>query len=195
LLSFAPCPPSIIAEFDSSLTGTGLIWYERVNGTEVAKGVCAVDLSFLEFGEDSSYQNLSEFIGAIVAVVGHILLGNRGQSLALRGHSVTALTWAITERPRGSTVTNAAMVWTLLCVAADIDVKEITHIPGEQNESCDQLSRRGHHPIMSVEEHANNLGITGAVTIEAQSDPAIMTMLRLCDPRISIQSNGEFMEF
>ena len=91
-------------------------------------------------------------------------------------------------------MTNATMVWTLLCVAVDIDVREITHISGEQNESCDQLSRRGHHPIMSVEEHANNLGITGAVITEAQSDPAIMTMLRLGDPQISIQSNGEFCE-
>lgn len=161
----------------------------------MAKGVCAVDLSFLNFGEDSSYQNLSEFIGAVVAVVGHILLGNRGQSLALRGDSVTALTWAITERPRGSTVTNAAMVWTLLCVAADIDVREITHIPGEENDNCDQLSRRGSRSTMSVEEHANKLGIVGATIIEAQDDSDIVTMLRLCDPRISIQSDVEFMKF
>ena len=195
LQSFDPTLPSTIAEFDSSLTGTGLIWYDRVKGAEVARGVCAVDLSFLKFGDDSSYQNLSEFIGVVVAVLGHVILGNRGRSLALRGDSVSALTWAITERPRGSIVTNAAMVWTLLCIAADIDVREATHIPGAENDDCDQLSRRGPDPINAVEEHAKNLGIVGAAVVEAESDSDIMTILKLCDPNIRIQSDMEFMEF
>jgi hypothetical protein len=49
-----------------------LIWYDRSGGAEVAVGVCAVDLLFLSFDDDSSFQNLSEFIGAIIAIVGHI---------------------------------------------------------------------------------------------------------------------------
>lgn len=81
-------------------------------------------------------------------------MGYRGKTLALRGDSVRVLTWAITERPRGSIVTNAAMIWTLLCVAADIDIREITHIPGELNDKCDQLSRRGADNKTSVLEHA-----------------------------------------
>lgn len=62
--SFAPTTPVIAAEFDASLKGAGLIWFAREGGTEVALGVCAVDLSFLEFGDDPSYQNLAEFTGA-----------------------------------------------------------------------------------------------------------------------------------
>jgi hypothetical protein len=84
-------------------------------------GVCAITLSLFNFEDDSSYQNLSEFLGAVIAVIGHISLGGRGQTIALRGDSVTALTWAITERPRGTIVTNAAMIWTLLAVAADVE--------------------------------------------------------------------------
>jgi hypothetical protein len=61
------------------------------------------------FGTDSSYQNLSEYIGAILAVMGQVMLGLSGQRLALRGDSVTALTWAVTERSRGDIVTNAAL--------------------------------------------------------------------------------------
>ena len=99
-------------------------------------GVCAVDLRFLGFGFDSSNQNLAEYLGAVIAVVGQVILGYLGRSLALRGDSVTALTWAISERPRGKIVINAAMVWTLLCVAANIDVREVTHIPGDENEKC-----------------------------------------------------------
>ena len=113
LESFDPVPPAVIAEFDSSLTGSGVIWYRKSGGAEVAVGVCAITLSCFKFQDDSSYQNLAEFIGAVLAVIGHISLGGRGRTLALRGDSVTALTWAITERPRGTIVTNAAMIWTL----------------------------------------------------------------------------------
>ena len=72
LESFAPKTPTIIAEFDASLSGAGLIWYVRTGGTEVTRGVGAVSLDFLSFGEDSLYQNLAEFIGAILAVVGQV---------------------------------------------------------------------------------------------------------------------------
>ena len=86
---------------------------------------------------DSSNQNLAEYMSAILAVVGQVMLGHSGRSLALRGDNITALTWAISERPRGEIMTNASIVWTLLCVATNIDVKEITHIPGVENGRCD----------------------------------------------------------
>jgi hypothetical protein len=193
--SFAPFPPSVTAEFDSSLTGARVIWYTTAHGAEVAMGVCAVSLTFLGFEDDSSYQNLCEFIGAIIAVIGHVILGNRGRNLVLRGDSVTALAWAITERPRGSIVTNAAMIWTLLCVAADVDIRETTHIPGEQNDNCDLLSRRGLHPINSVSEHAQAMGIGGARVIDVPGDEEIMDLIFLCDPRMSISTDRQFTRF
>jgi hypothetical protein len=195
LESFSHTFPLTIAEFDASLAGAGLIWYQRMNGAEVAVGVCAVDISFLNFGSDSSYQNLSEFIGAILAVFGHVFMGNKGKSLALRGDSVTALTWAITERPRGSIVTNAAMIWTLLCVAADVDIREITHIPGELNDRCDQLSRRDADTGMSVSEHAEVLGIVSVNELNLENNIDVMALLRLCDPAIGIDSDDEFKIF
>ena len=140
------------------MSGAGVIWFVRNKGGEVVRGVSAIDLSFLGFGVDSSYQNLSESIGAVLAVIGHVLLGFTGMSLALRGDSVTALTWAITERPRGSIITNAAMVWTLLCVATEIDVKEVTHIAGINNERCDRLSRRGMNAPVTVLEEVAAMG-------------------------------------
>ena len=56
-------------------------------------------------------------------MIGQVVLGLAEPSLALRGDSVTALTWVITERPRGVIVTNAAVVSTLLSIAADINVE------------------------------------------------------------------------
>jgi hypothetical protein len=43
-----------------------VIWFERREGAEVVLGVSAISLEFLGFGVDSSNQNLSEFIGAII---------------------------------------------------------------------------------------------------------------------------------
>lgn len=90
--SFNPSTPPIKAEFDASLSGAGLIWYERSDDSEVAREVCAMDLTFLQFNSGSSYQNLSRFIGAILALLGHVALGFSGRSIALRGDNVTALT-------------------------------------------------------------------------------------------------------
>jgi hypothetical protein len=92
LESFTHTTPVIIAEFDASLSGAGLIWSVRNDGAEEVLGVSAIDLTRLGFGVDSSYQNLSEFIGAVLSVIGQVVLGFSGASLALRGDSVTALT-------------------------------------------------------------------------------------------------------
>ena len=139
--SFAPTTPVIVAEFNASLKDSGLIWFAREGGTEVALGVCTVDLSYFEFGDDSSHQNLAEFTGAIIAVAGQIILGLSGRGLALRGDSITANTWAFMETPRGSIFTNASMVWTLLCLATDVNVTEVTHIVGVDNTNCCSLAR------------------------------------------------------
>ena len=193
--SFAPTTPVIVAEFDASLKGAGLIWFARGGGTEVALGVCAVDLSFLEFGDDSSYQNLAEFIGAIIAVAGQILLGFSGRSLALRGDSVTANTWAFTERPRGSIVTNASMVWTLLCLAADINVTEVTHIAGVDNKNCDFLSRKGTHPTTSIAEDVQRMGLGNVAVLDLCGADSAIDIVRLCDPRVKLDSEEDFVRF
>lgn len=147
-------------ELPPHVDGAGLIWYRREHGAEVALGVSAVNLKFLEFGVDSSFQNLSEFIGAILAVIGQITIGLSGRSIALRGDNITALTWAALTR--GSIVSDASMVWTLLFVASNIDVKEVTHIAGKDNSNCDRLSRREQdEPHTSVEQMAVEMGIGG----------------------------------
>ena len=195
IASFAPETPTVVAEFDSSLSGAGLIWYSRNGDAEVALGVGAADLLFLDFGEDSSFQNLSEFLGAILAILGQIALGLGGRSVALRGDSVTALTWAITERPRGERVTKAAMVFSLLCIAAGVDVKEVTHIAGTENKKCDRLSRRGRAPTMSIIDEAEEMGVRDVNVVEIDGDEDIINILMLCDPRRELHSEEEFISF
>ena len=147
---------------------------------------------------DSSNQNLAEYIGAILAVMGQVMLGFSGTGIALRGDSVTALTWTMTERPRGVRVTNAAMVWTLLCIAADVDVKEVTHIAGEDNEQCDRLSRRwdvGKTPTMSVLEEAEDMGLKGVIVVDMDTDVSVRRIVELCDPKMELKSESQFIAF
>ena len=179
LESFNPATPTVLVEFDSSLSGAGLIWFTRSNGAEAILGVSAVDLTFLEFGDDSSYQNLSEFLGAIIAVVGQVVFGLAGRSLALRGDSVTALTWAITERPRGSIVTKAAMIWSMLCVATGVDVIEITHIPGTENKRCDRLPRLQPQRGPSFSAELSDMGLLGTTVLDMDRIEGVVALCTL----------------
>jgi hypothetical protein len=191
LQSFSAENPTTIAVFDSSLSGVGVVWYDRTGGAELVRGVCALSIAHLGFADDSSFQNLTEFLGALLAVAGHIALGHRGRSLALRGDSVTALTWAVTERPRGAIVTRAAMVWAQLCIAADIHICEVQHIPGEENHVCDSLSRRGSDHLSSVADHASSLGAGGGLIFDAENDHDMMTLIQLCNPAVEAGQDGD----
>ena len=53
------------------------------------------------------------------------------------------------------------MVFSLLCIAAGVDVKEVTHIAGIENKTCDRLSRRGRAPTMSIVEEAGAMEVRG----------------------------------
>jgi hypothetical protein len=157
-----------------------------------------VSLAFLGFRVDSSNQNLAEYIGAILAVLGQVILGFSGTGIALRGDSATALTWTMAERPRGIRVTNASMIWTLLCIAADVDVKEVTHIPGEDNKRCDRLSRRwgvGKTPTMTVSEEAEDMGLGRVEVVEMDLDPSVRGVVELCDPRTELSTESQFVSF
>ena len=157
--SFRLAPATIVAGFDASL---GIIWFDLQEGTEVAMGICTLSTESLDLKNDSSFENLSEFIAAIVTVLGFTWLGYKGKNLGLRGDSITALQWAITERRRGSSVTRTAIVWTVLCVAADVHATEITHVAGVDNKICDQLSRRCTTTEKSVGDEAKDLGLQNA---------------------------------
>lgn len=57
------------------------------------------------------------------------------------------------------------MVLTLQCVASNIDVVEMTHIAGKDNDKCDRLSRRGATPAASVENEVREMGVEGGGSI------------------------------
>jgi hypothetical protein len=195
LASFRSRPGETVAEFDASLSGVGVLWFSSDGAAEGVRGVCALSLLSLGFGKDSSFQNLAEFIGAIVAVIGFVTMGGKGKNLTLRGDSITALTWAYTERTRGPTAMNAAIVWTLLCIAADVHIADTTHLPGKLNVTCDLLSRRSAADAPVSQQEVKDLGLSGAAVLDLGNDPAVKALISICDPKRVLETDAQFGGF
>ena len=87
------------------------------------------------------------------------------------------------------------MIWTLLCVAADIHVTETTHIPGTDNDKCDQLSRRGPTPTTTIAQHAALLGLGAAPDISLRTDTDVVTLISLCKPSLLTKTDPEFSAY
>lgn len=153
-----------------------------------------MDLRGLNFGTDSSFQNTAEYIGAIIGILCLLKLGVSNEDIELRGDSLSALTWAKTERPRGRVVTNAAMVFTLLCVSHGIEVKEATHIGGHANYRCDQLSRIAESGL-AVTEVLISIGLGGLRNLMLESDSTAIKVVECCRPDRYFNTEGDFISF
>lgn len=193
--SFLPEQLQYIVEFDASLSGAGVLWFKRrADGTEVAIGGSAIDLRGFNFGTDSSFQNTAEYIGCTLGLAGLALLGVRDVDVEVRGDSVAALTWVETERPRGDLVTNASMVFTLLCINFGLDVKKGVHISGDENWRCDRLSRFN-ETGSGVLETLQNMGLGDTPVINLQDNRQIQKLLESCDPQRYLDEDGVFLDF
>lgn len=102
-----------IIEFDASLTGVGIIIFsvDIATGAETPVGVASVSIEELGFRGVSDNQNLSEFIAATIGVRAVVALGGCDCGIAVRGDSISALSWIEKERFKGKLVSQAAMVY------------------------------------------------------------------------------------
>jgi hypothetical protein len=176
-----------IIEFDASLTGIGLLYYEQSNDKETLVGGGAVDISSLQFASEASYQNTAEFIAAVLGIRGLRQLGLHPKSVCLRGDSMTALTWASTGKFRGELVGNAASVFVLQNVFEKITISEVVHIAADDNWRADYLSRRG---TMNGLYKRDN-GLARVQIVELNGDKII----QLCDPKRLTTTDEEFNSF
>lgn len=204
--SFRVSAPSLVIKFDGCLSGSGVIWYGGMSALALqhdpltrglsALGGAAVDLRSLGFGEDSSFQNVSEFISLLLGVVGAIAMGWDISSVYFIGDSKAALTWAKEGRFRSNNVVNAATAMAMIGATRTFNVYGVQHVPKENNRACDTLSRRGHMEpwlplvkkmtIRSEDVSYNNL--------EEVLIPALDSLLGMCDPRLSWACENEFVE-
>ena len=188
--SFRAPTARYVAEFDSCLWGAGAkIFVLEEDGSERLLGGSAASLAALEFGEDSSYQNTAEFIGAILALVTARLLGITELSVGFRGDSVSALAWIDNEHVRSEHASNAAVFFTLLVMQWRVQTGFIQHIRGEDNTDCDALSRDPFECTMATLGHSN------APHVTLNTDPRVAEILQLCDPGLDIRTEAGFQGF
>lgn len=195
-------PACIVAEFDASLTGAGILWYwRRPNGSERLLGGVALDFRSFDFKGQPTYQNCAEFIAVVCAVRGVIkmrelgvldseLTSSQRTYVSLRGDSVSALTWASKQKFRSELVCHAAMFFVMQCVAKQVVITGHEHLPAEFNTATDRLSRRevGETYEMMGRSHPRLQGLE-------VWDPEVEQVLPLCDPRREVDSEGGFLEF
>jgi hypothetical protein len=123
----------MVIEFDASLNGGGILWFEKCpDGSERCLGTAAVNFSSLKFG---SFQNATEFITAVLGLVVARRLG--------LGDSKTALSWLKTKRFKSDIALNTTIILTWVCVKFNLVIGSVTHLPKEENTSADFLSRDG----------------------------------------------------
>jgi hypothetical protein len=195
--SFKEFPQTLnIGEFDSSLEGIGVLIYDESHNSLPANGYRgiiigggAISLLPLSFTDNSSYQNTAEFIGAIFVIIVMRRLGHLDIKVKLRGDSITALTWAVEERFRSDLIHNAAIVFILILIITKSEIVGMDHISSENNWRCDGLSRP------SLMKTHDDLGLTGIKFIDLENDPIATEIVRLCDPKLSIESDEEFRQF
>jgi hypothetical protein len=193
LQSFAPVFRGLVVEFDASLQGLGFLLYQRdEDGREACVGGGAVAITATGFGDNSAFQNTAEFIGAVVGLACALRMGRRGQSIVLRGDSVSALTWAAGRRFRSGLASNAACAFTHIAAAGELDAVG-THLRAQDNWRADELSRKDLWGVRgSVREVLDSWGDEwrAVPVLDLEGDARIAELLALCEPSVQTEPTG-----
>jgi hypothetical protein len=180
-------------EFDASLTGLGIIWF-RVgsDGDEEAVAYATVDTGSLGLAMDSSYQNFSEFLAALFAIVGVLMLGGQGEPLRLRGDSMSALKWCEKGVVRSGLATMAGVVWGALMMKHEVHVADTVHLKAELNQRTDCLSRGGTWgEVMELDQRLYGGRLKeGLKRIDFPAE----RLLNMCDPRRVLEGDGDYAQ-
>eukprot|EP01036_Dinobryon_divergens_P033333 gene33333-43096_t len=193
--SFQPSSASLVLNFDSSLSGIGVIYYERTDGAALLPlGGFTGSLTPFAFGDDSSFQNTCEFIGVVVALWGMKKLGLRHTHIELQGDSVAALSWAKLRRFRSSTVGNASLVYVMMLLHWDITISEVVHVPADDNWRADMLSRdRSWSDVVEAERHSSapDEHYYRALDMNKVLNPE--EVIALCNPARQLDTEEQFI--
>lgn len=107
---------------------------------------------------------------------------------------MTALSWAKKEKSKGKLVSNAAIVFSLLCIRFGLNVQDTTHISGEENWRCDILSRLMQEKT-TVTEALHKIERRDTKVVGMNDTEYTSMLLRNCDPKIQFDNDDDFVKF
>jgi hypothetical protein len=170
------------------LNGGGILWFEKCpDGSERCLGTAAVNFSSLKFGSDSSFQNATEFITAVLGLVVARRLVENLTCVDFRGDSKTALSWLKTKRFKTDIALNTTIILTWVCVKFNLVIGSVTHLPKEENTSADFLSREGNHE--SLQKKDFRIGDAPNIDLECKD------LIGLCDPNLNLDTDEKYIQF
>ena len=194
--------PQWIVEFDASLTGIGIIWYEVDQaGVERAVGCCSIAIEWMDLTV-SNYQNTVEFLAGMIGIRELARRGHRNVCVRFRGDSVSALAWARRDGFRSDLVQNAAIAYVVTKWRTGIEVGSTIHLPHgvyDYNWRTDWLSR-GHTREQVLWRDGNDTevleteGSRLSKTMETW-DVDAKELLELCHPDRPLGSQDVFLDW
>jgi hypothetical protein len=154
-----------------------------------------IDWQFLDFKEDSSYQNTSEYLCGVLSLLGLYKLGAAGAPTWFRNDSKTALSW--TERGgsvRSDIAVRAGLVFCQFVATHQADVVKTTWLNHDKNSRTDNLSRPGGSWAAVLIDDKTKYG--GKLPhslpfLELQCTP----LIELCNPKLPLDTEEQFLKF
>jgi hypothetical protein len=86
------------------------------------------------------------------------------------------------------------MIFTVMCIMHDLDVKVATHIPGGggDNHKCDKPSRLAESQ-QGVREAMDDMGLGGCSVLDIQGNSNILHLVDFCEPTRVFADESEFI--
>ncbi len=186
LESFRKRRPTVLFEYDASLTGLGLgvsLW-DIESSTFRLVAYTGVTLPYKTSGRASAYQNTKEYTAVLLglALVRQERLVTGCFAYNVVGDNTTSLTWVKKGKAASTLARRANIGYSLLAADLDASVAEIKHIPGVLNVVYDGLSRG---------KKGVDLGLPAALEVVLRPDSMALRYIALCNPHLTLSTPEE----
>ena len=134
------------------------------------------------------------FVATLLGVISLVKLGITIVDMEFRGDSMTVLAWTKSNVTKGERATNAAVIFTMLCLKFGIDEKETCHISAKVNYRRDSLSRlkESGQEIISL---MTDFGFEGDRNLRLERDIAVTSLIDCCSPNIVFTNESDLAIF
>jgi hypothetical protein len=185
LESFRKKKPSVLIEYDASLTGLGLgvsLWDEATSSF----GLVAYTGVILPYktNKKSAYQNTKEYTAVLLglALIEQEQLVPRGFAYNVCGDNTTSLTWIEKGKAASTLARRANIGYSLIAEHLDANVAELKHIPGKLNIVYDGLSRG---------KRGVDLGLPAHLEVVLRPESMALRYIALCNPHLPLMTPDE----
>jgi hypothetical protein len=172
------------------------LWFkvnENDNEEETLIAYSKVDISFMNFGTDSSFQNTCEYMGSLLCAHGMNLMGVGSEPVQHRGDSKTALSWVQKGTTKSDPAIKAGLMWGIMVMTHETNVQNQVKLTHDENSRADLLSRGQSFEKVLQEDKLHFKGTLSDKAFELNLDCS--ELLNLCNPRNSIDDDESFFNF